>query len=172
MVSTTAQPIIEALSQAHSAALLRWARGRFTDSRDAEEVVADTFVLAWRKYDQFDESRGSERAWLFGIARNVAADHHRKHKRHLRSVPVATPNDPGPEHDPDIDRLVDSSHVRDALNALSDEHRRVVVDSYYLGRSTKQISEDQHLPAGTVKSRMYYALRAMRRQLQEKGVLQ
>jgi len=128
--------------------------------------VADTFVRAWRKFDQFDQSRGTERAWLFGIAKNAAADHHRKHERHLRAVPVASPNDAGSRTDPD------SSHVLDALNSLSDEHRSAIVDSYYHGRSTKQIGDDQHLPAGTVKSRMFYALKAMRSHLEERGVLQ
>jgi len=172
MASPTAQPIIETLSREHSAALLRWARGRFADPRDAEEVVADTFVRAWRKFDQFDPIRGTERAWLFGIAKNTAADHHRKNERHLRSVPVAVPSDEDPKTDPDLDRVVDSSHVRDALNLLSDDHRSAIIDSYYCGRSTKQIGEEQHLPAGTVKSRMYYALKAMRSHLEERGVLQ
>ncbi len=171
MIDSTARPIIESLSRDHSASLLAWSRGRFSDPRDAEEVVADTLVRAWRHFDQYDPTRGTERAWLFGIARNAAADHHRKAKRHLRSLPVADPAD-DPIDDPDIDRLVESSYVSDALGALSDEHRAAVIDAYYNGRTTTQIARNQHIPPGTVKSRLYYALKAMRGHLEERGVLQ
>jgi RNA polymerase sigma-70 factor (ECF subfamily) len=172
MATTAAQPIIESMSRDHSAALMSWARNRFADPRDAEEVVADTLVRAWHRFDQFDPSRGTERAWLFGIARNAAVDHYRKSKRHLRSVPVAEPTDTDPLTDREIDRLVETSHVRDALGALSDEHSSAVIDAYFNGQTTTEIARDRHIPVGTVKSRLYYALKAMRSQLEERGVLQ
>ena len=52
-----------------------------------QEVV----LAAWRKYDQFDPERGSERAWMFGIARNVAATRHARGRRHLRSISTEAP---------------------------------------------------------------------------------
>ncbi len=171
MRQSGAESIIDSLSREHSAALLTWARGRFADGRDAEEVVADTLVRAWRGYDQFDPALGSERAWLFGIARNAAADHHRKSRRHLRSVPTAETADVGVV-DHELDRLVEVSHVRDALDGLSDHHRAAVIDAYYNGRTTTQIAAHQQIPAGTVKSRLYYALKAMRGHLEERGVMQ
>jgi RNA polymerase sigma-70 factor (ECF subfamily) len=164
------QLVIENLSRAHSAVLLTWARGRFADPRDAEEVVAETLVRAWRHHDQFDPARGSERAWLFGIARNTAVDHHRRSRRHLGSTLVAEPVELAAD-DIDLDRLVESSHVRDALEALSDEHRAALIEAYYNGRTTTQIALRHHLPPGTVKSRLYYALRAMRGHLEERGVV-
>lgn len=165
------QPIIESLSREHSAALLGWARGRFSDPRDAEEVVAETLARAWRHYDQFDRDRGTQRSWLFGIARNVAVDHHRRGQRHLRAVSTADMLDSGAD-DVELDRLVESSHVRDALDRLTPEHRIVVVEAYYQGRTTQQIAATHGIPAGTVKSRVFYAMKAMRAYLEEQGVLQ
>jgi RNA polymerase sigma-70 factor (ECF subfamily) len=171
-VSTHAtDPVIEALSREHAPALLAWARSRFADPRDAEEVVADTLVRAWRAIDQFDPERGSERAWLFGIARNTAVDHHRRSRRHLRSVPVGEVVDPEPHDDPGIARVADASLVLDALGALSEAHRQTVLAAYYGGRTTAEIAAEHDVPPGTVKSRLYYALRSLRGHLEERGVL-
>lgn len=164
-------PVIASLSRDHAPALLAWARGRFADERDAEEVVADTLLRAWRAIDQYDPERGSERAWLFGIARNAAVDHHRRSRRHLRSVPVAEVPEPGPDEDPAIERIAEASLVLDALRSLSDDHRRTVLAAYYGGRTTTEIAADHEVPTGTVKSRLYYALRALRGHLEERGVL-
>lgn len=164
-------PVIASLSRDHAPALLAWARGRFADPRDAEEVVADTLLRAWRGMDQYDPERGSERAWLFGIARNAAVDHHRRQRRHLRAVPMADVPDPGPNEDPAIDRVADASLVLEALRSLSDEHRQTVLAAFYGGRSTAEIAAAHDVPPGTVKSRLYYALRALRGHLEERGVL-
>ena len=81
-----AERFVRRLHAEHSNALYSWAQRRIRNSRDAEEVIAETLVKAWRHYDQFDPQRGSERSWLFGIARNAAADHYRRSNRHLRAV--------------------------------------------------------------------------------------
>lgn len=168
----TTAPHVEALRVAHGDALLGWAINRFADRRDAEEVVADTLVRAWQHHDQFDPTRGSERSWLFGIARNSAADHHRRSERHLRSVPTAQHDDQiATEDADDIELLVETSHVRDALQALSVEHRTAVLDAYYGGHTAKQIAQRHGIAPGTAKSRLHYALKALRTGLEEQGVL-
>jgi len=108
---------------------------------------------------------------MFGIARNAAVDHHRRGHRHLRSVPTGEPVEVAID-DVELERVVEASHLRDALDRLSEEHRSAVVEAYYNGRSTQQIAAAQGLPAGTVKSRLFYALKAMRSHLEEQGVLQ
>ncbi len=61
--------------------------------------------------------------------------------------------------------------VRDALSDLADHHRQVIVEAYFQGRSSIEIADRLGIPAGTVKSRLYYGLRALRSALEERGVL-
>jgi RNA polymerase sigma-70 factor (ECF subfamily) len=66
--------------------------------------------------------------------------------------------------------VLDSWLVADALDQLTPEHRAVVVGAYYGGRSVAELAREHQIPEGTVKSRMHYALRALRLALQERGV--
>ena len=68
------------------------------------------------------------------------------------------------------DRAVDSWVVAEALSRLSQDHREVIVRSYYGGHSTQQIAAELDIPEGTVKSRMHYGMRALRLAMQELGV--
>ena len=154
----------------HGPALEGWAQNRFGEVQIAEEVVQEVVLAAWRKYDQFDPELGTERAWMFGIARNVAATRYRRGRRHLRSIPSAST----PEHgrdDADIARLVDRSLIADAVRSLSADHRVVLVAAYWERLSTREIGERLGIPDGTVKSRLHYAMRILRSALEEREVL-
>lgn len=163
-----AEVLTTRLYSEHAQALHGWARGRVADDRDAEELVAETLVRAWRRYDQFDPSRGSERAWLFGIARNAAIDLHRRSQRRLRTV---TDELPEVGESDVIDRLAEISVIADALGDLSDQHRTVIVHAFVHGRTCRQIAEHLGIPAGTVKSRMFYGMKSLRAALEEREVL-
>lgn len=158
---------VRALHDAHSHALLAYARRRLSDERDAEEAVQETLVRAWRYASSYDPSRGSERTWLFGIARNVVTD--RLAKRHLRVVDQEYERG---AVDESLERLADSSVVSDALNRLTPEHRNAIVAAYYHGKTTSQIASEAGLAPGTVKSRIFYGLRALRDSLEEQGLIQ
>jgi len=164
-----AELLTQRLHADHGAALFGWALGRVQDRRDAEELVAETLVRAWRRYEQFDSERGSERAWVFGIARNAATDLYRQSRRRLRMVRDDEAPDVG--EDGGIDRLAEDSVIRDVLDELSDNHRAVIVEAFYFGRTSMEISERLGVPSGTVKSRMFYGMRALRAALEERGVL-
>ena len=69
-----------------------------------------------------------------------------------------------------VDALLDQWMIAEALDRLTPEHRAVIVECYYRGRSTAEAAEVLHIPAGTVKSRTHYALRALRLAMQEMGV--
>ena len=70
----------------------------------------------------------------------------------------------------EVSAALDRHLIADALTHLSPEHRAVVRRSYYLDWTTAQIAEDLHIAEGTVKSRLHYALHALRLTFQEMGV--
>lgn len=163
-----AHTLTERLHADHAQALYGWAHGRVADQRDAEELVSETLVRAWRRYDQFDSARGSERAWIFGIARNAAIDMHRRSQRRLRPVSDVLPDIGEPSA---ADRIVEISLISDALADLSEQHRTVIVEAFVHGRDTNEIAARIGIPPGTVKSRMYYGMRSLRAALEEREVL-
>lgn len=159
---------VRALHDAHAGALHAWARRHVAEAADADEVVQETFVRAWRRRDQYDPARGSERAWLFGIARNVVIDRHRASTRRLR---VVSSEPAEVVHESEVERAVEASHVREALLALSEHHRAVIVAAYYRGCTIREAAAELGVPEGTVKSRLHHGLRALRRELQRREVL-
>ena len=166
-IEVDADDNIRALDAAHGYALFRYAYRRLTDHREAEEAVQEVLVRAWRYSSSYDSERGSVRMWLFGIARNVVAD--RMSKQHLHLV------DSAPDHaavDESIDQIVDTSMVEDALARLTPEHRDAIVAAYYHGKTTTQIAVESGIAPGTIKSRIFYGLRALRDTLEEQGIIQ
>lgn len=73
------------LYRAHAPALLRYLTAR-VGSAAAEDLTAETFIVAIRHHEVFDQTRGTSRAWLFGIASNAVRDHFRHEARYLRVV--------------------------------------------------------------------------------------
>jgi RNA polymerase sigma-70 factor (ECF subfamily) len=159
------------LHERHADALYGFALRRIGDASDAADIVQEALVRAWRHQYQYDPARGSERQWLFGITRNLVSDRRRKERRRgLRVVGDSAAHEAG-ALDEDLERVTDTSLVVDALGRLSGEHRTVILEAYYQGRSTSEIAERLGIPAGTVKSRLFYGLRALRAALEEDGVL-
>ena len=70
-----------------------------------------------------------------------------------------------------MDRVLEAWQVADALAQIRPEHREVIVETYYGGCSVNQAAAKLGVPAGTVKSRLFYGLRAMRLALEEMGVV-
>jgi RNA polymerase sigma-70 factor (ECF subfamily) len=65
---------------------------------------------------------------------------------------------------------LESWAVSDALSSLRPEHKRVLLETYYRGKSVNEAAATLGVPAGTVKSRTFYALRALRLALEERGL--
>jgi RNA polymerase sigma-70 factor (ECF subfamily) len=160
---------LRALHDAHAAALLAYAsRLCGGDEGRAQDVVQETLLRAWQHPEALDPARGPARAWLFTVARNLAFDAHRA--RAARPTEVGDAPLAALPVDDDVDRALDAWLVADALASLSDAHREVVLETFYRGRSVAEAADVLGVPPGTVKSRTYYALRALRVALAERGV--
>ncbi|MGW0042149.1 sigma-70 family RNA polymerase sigma factor [Rhodococcus sp. NPDC003348] len=151
----------------HAAALWRYAMRLTGDRVQAEDIVQETLLRAWQRPRILDQSERSARAWLFTVARNLVVDS----SRSARAKREFGTDSPPEQATPDAsEAALDSWLIADALAQLSPDHRAVLVRSYYRGMSTRQIADDLDIPDGTVKSRLHYALRALRLALQEMGV--
>jgi RNA polymerase sigma-70 factor (ECF subfamily) len=165
----TQEATLRALYDEHASALLSYTM-RLTggDRGAAEDIVQETLIRTWRNLDNFDDTRGSVRSWMFTVARRIAIDVHRARQARphevgdamLSAVPAAGAMESS------LDRIV----VLDALGSLSPEHRVVIFETYYRGRSVEDAAAVLGIPAGTVKSRSYYALRSLKLALAERGV--
>ncbi len=150
---------------AHSGELYGYARRSLSDSGAAEEVVQETFIRAWRARARFDPDLGSLRTWLFAIERRIVIDHARS--RALRQT-TPLPEDLVQIGD-DIEKALVGWQVEEALRRLRDEHRQVLVETYYRGRSGREVAIELGIPEGTVRSRLFYALQSLRLTLDEMG---
>jgi RNA polymerase sigma-70 factor, ECF subfamily len=164
----TRQQEFEQTALPHSRSLLRVARRLSGDATVAEDLVQETFLLAWRAFDQF--ARGTNaRAWLFRILFNA----HYGRGRKLRAMPsiislddsFREPQRPG-RWDP---AQIDSMEVIRALDELSVEHRGALLLAVVEGFTCSEISEILGVPIGTVMSRLSRARQAMREQLSKMG---
>ncbi|WP_394428674.1 sigma-70 family RNA polymerase sigma factor [Streptomyces sp. SGAir0957] len=134
------------------------------DRQRAEDLVQETYVRAWQHPEALDSRYGSVRPWLFTVGRRLAID--------ARRARLARPAEVG-------DAVLDSARVcadhaersaaaldvREAVATLSPEHRAVLLEVYFKGASVAEAAGALGIPPGTVKSRAYYALRALRRVL-------
>jgi RNA polymerase sigma-70 factor (ECF subfamily) len=160
---------VRAVYAAHGPELYRFAMRSLGDRGLAEEAVQETFVRAWRASDRFDDALGSLRTWLFAIVRNVVIDLSRARAVRPGLSSVDASSDDGLFVDEAFDHVLTAWQVEEALRMLSDEHRAALVEVHYNARSYNEVATSLGVPVGTIKSRVYYALKAMRLALEELG---
>ena len=130
----------------------------------AEEMVQETFVRLWRTAGRFDAGKATVGTYLYVIARSVAAD--------IRKRPSSRPLMPAEDDVPipdSVDQILDSLIVREALEALGPAHADVIRLAHDDGLTQPQIAERLGLPLGTVKTRTFHGMRALRTALTERG---
>lgn len=126
--------------------------------RDAEDVVHEVFVEAWKHAATYDPVRGTVRAWLVTRMRSRSLD---RAKSAARTRSVALDDAPEPVARPDL-RRDDHRRLHEALGALPEEQRQVLELGYFDGLSSSEIAWMLDVPVGTVKSRVAAGLQKLR----------
>ena len=141
------------------------------DRQRAEDIVQETLLRAWRNAHKLGaHGERSLRPWLVTVARRIAIDDYRFDGARPREV-----YDPNLETDlvaePDeTDRLLALITINESLRALTPAHREILIETYFKGRTVSEAATELGLPIGTAKSRVYYALRALREALEQRGL--
>jgi RNA polymerase sigma-70 factor, ECF subfamily len=138
------------------------------DRQHAEDIVQETMLRAWRQADQFDQPERSLMPWLATVARRIVIDEQRK--RNAR--PTETDEEMLSKASvPDwTEDLLRSVIVADAMLELSPAHREILNETILRDRTVNEAAEVLGIPVGTVKSRVYYAIRALRLVMAEREV--
>jgi len=154
-----------ALYARHAAAIHRYVVRRLGDAV-ADDVVAETFLIAFRGRARYDSARLTAAPWLYGIASNVIAKHHRAETRMYRAY-LRAGVDTGPE--PLLDRVENKvmaaawqRELAGALVQLSAKDRDVLLLIAWADLSYEEVSLALGIPVGTVRSRLNRARRKVR----------
>ncbi|MGF1654208.1 MAG: sigma-70 family RNA polymerase sigma factor [Actinomycetales bacterium] len=164
--------LVAQLYREHGGALVGYATRLTGDRHAAEDIVQEALVRAWRHRNDLSADRGSIRSWLFTVVRNITVDRARAQARR----PVEAGADvlevadrPASGAVEEAQHVVDQVVLRHALARLTPEHRQVLALVQLAGLSVAEAAEHLGVPPGTVKSRTYYALKALRLAYEEMG---
>ena len=139
---------------AYVAALLR-------DRHAAEDVTALAFERAFRRHGLFNRRRGSERAWLFGIARNAALDELRRRKR--TTAIAAEPEDPEAEAPEDrAEHALRRSTVRTALATLEPRDRELIALKFFAGLNNAELARVLRVSRSNAGTMLHRAVQKLR----------
>jgi RNA polymerase sigma-70 factor (ECF subfamily) len=138
------------------------------DRHQAEDIVQETLLRAWRHAAEL--SSDDARPWLFTVARRLVVDGYRRRGARPRAVAAEAVIGAVPAPD-ELEGALLAWEVAEALRTLSAEHRRVLLEVHYRDRPVAEAAAVLGIPEGTVRSRTFYALRALRLALEERGVM-
>jgi RNA polymerase sigma-70 factor (ECF subfamily) len=134
------------------------------DRASADDIVQETFIRAWRHLPQLSADDRPVRPWLFRVARNLLIDANRA----ARARPTTVQGPAGEAGtDAGLEEILDRELVSAALQQLSPAHQSVLVETFYRGGTMATVARELGIPHGTARSRLHYALDAMRKQLEE-----
>ncbi|MGD9696741.1 MAG: RNA polymerase sigma factor [Thermoleophilia bacterium] len=165
----TRRAAFEALYDAHASDVLSYALRRVDEPADAADVVADTFLTAWRRLDDIPPGERS-RLWLYGVARNVLSNQRRGMRRRDRlggrlreQLALAAASVPPPGGGP--------ATVRAAMARLGRADREIIALTAWEGLDVAEAARVLGLRPTTARTRLHRARTRLRAHLIEAGAL-
>jgi RNA polymerase sigma factor (sigma-70 family) len=150
----------EALYRGSAEAVYAYAASLLRDRSAAEEVTATAFERAFRKQRSFDPRRGTQRAWLFGIARNAALDELRRRKRSAELTAEPAGDEPAPEGEAEAAER--RATVRAALATLEPRERELIALKFHAGLTNAEIADVLGVSPSNAGTRVHRALTRLR----------
>ncbi len=174
-VDATAKPKtdgFEAVALAHMDSLYRYALRMSRNETDAEDLVQDTYLRAYRFFDKFEEGTNCK-AWLLTILKNTFINTIRHDKKYQQMIHLPEMEEHGVELLTDADpegeifgNLLDDD-ITAAMNELPAGYRTTVLLADMEGLSYREVADKMDCPVGTVMSRLHRGRRLLKKRLQD-----
>ncbi|MEU4542003.1 RNA polymerase sigma factor [Nonomuraea dietziae] len=149
----------------HAPALHRYVTRRLGDSL-ADDVVAETFLAAFRRLTRYDTAHRDARPWLYGIAANLIGKHRRAEVRAYLALARTGTDEVAESYADRVEARVSASaahqELAEALAVLSPEDREVLLMIAWADFSYEEVARALGIPVGTVRSRLHRARRKTR----------
>jgi len=163
------RPAMQTLYRRHHVRIYRFILRLTNDASSAEDLVSEVFIGAWRQAGSF-RSKSQVSTWLLAIARNKALSAlGRRRDEQLNDDAADLIADPACDADTMIEDRERSAIIRKCLSQLSSDHREVIDLVYYHEKTVEEVAQIIHVPASTVKTRMFYARKRMEKLLTASG---
>ena len=163
----------EQLYSLHFDRVFRYVRLRLDNPSDAEDVTATVFYRAWSRIDRFSPKHDASFAvWLYRLAHNLIVDTYRRTRDAMpleEAIDRAALGGPTGDAETEVEWRLTVAELHEALQALTEEQREVVVLRFVEGLSAREVGEIMGKQEGTVRGMQYRAIEALRRVLAAKG---
>lgn len=162
---------LRVLYDLHGSEIFRFCHRLVGDRGLAEEAMQETFLRAWRAQDRFDPATGSLRTWMYAVARNVCIDALRARGRKFGlegSMAGHDARSPG-EEDSGFESMLSSWMLEEALRRIPANQRDALVLTYMRDRPYAEIADVLGIPEATLRTRVFYGLKSLRKVLEEMG---
>lgn len=162
---------LRVLYDLHGSEIFRFCHRLVGDRGLAEEAMQETFLRAWRAQDRFDPTTGSLRTWMYAVARNVCIDALRARGRRFGLGGSDAASEHGvPDHqDSGFEAMLSSWMLEEALRRIPANQRDALVLTYMRDRPYAEIAEVLGIPEATLRTRVFYGLKSLRKVLEEMG---
>jgi RNA polymerase sigma-70 factor (ECF subfamily) len=163
----TAQHRLERLYKSSRDDVYAYVASVLRDQSLAEDVTAAAFERAFRRRRLFDQRRGSERAWLFGIARNAALDELRRRKRHAAALDHQAAQLGEELVQPEV--VLGRATLRAALASLPPRERELIALKFYAGLSNQEIARVLRVSESNAGTLLHRAITKLRKACDEEA---